>query len=97
MDKKLELKVLIAYKLDGTAVSQCLYAGPSKRHAAKAYTAAVALGQAGRLRDCKIRYFDGYKLRSDWEVSCDQQLADKGAEQRRNLRILMHEDERKPA
>lgn len=64
---KLEYRVLISYDFKGVSVSQSLYTGPHMKHAHKAYNTAHTLALHGCLVNCKIRFFDGYKLRSDWE------------------------------
>lgn len=63
------MKVLVDYKLNGITVSQSLYTGPHRKHADKAYNTALALARHGVLTNCTIRFFDGFRLRADFERS----------------------------
>ena len=62
-----DFKVLVNYDLDGVSVTQSVYTGPHRNHALKAYNSASALINHGILTDCTLRFFDGYRLRADWE------------------------------
>ena len=66
-----DLKVLINYSRNGVSVSQSLYTGPHKKHADKAYQTACTLARHGVLTDCTITYFDGFRLRQDWERTAE--------------------------
>lgn len=62
-----DFKVLVNYLRNGVSVSRALYSGPYRKHAEKAYHEASVLGLHGILTDCTLRFFDGFKLRLDWD------------------------------
>jgi len=62
-----DFKVLVTYERDGERVSRSLYSGPHEKHADKAYEEACILGKHGILKDCTIQFFNGYRLRHDYE------------------------------
>lgn len=68
------LKVLIQYTVRGASapVSQAVYSGPSKKHADQAYAVALELARKGILVNCTIRFFDGYRLRPDFERAASE-------------------------
>jgi hypothetical protein len=57
----------VNYRLEGVSVAQSLYTGPHKVHADKAYATACVLGQHGILKNCRVTFFDGFRLRKDYE------------------------------
>ena len=62
-------KILVNYTKDGVSVSRSLYSGPHKKHADKAYEEASVLIRHGIMVNCKLKFFDGYRLREDWEMT----------------------------
>ena len=62
-----EYKVLVNYRRNGVSVSRSIYTGPHKKHADKAYWEVCVLGLHGILTDCTVRFFDGFRLREDWD------------------------------
>ena len=66
MNRPEPFKVLVNYSRRGASVSQILYQGPHRKHADNAYNAACTLGRHGVLKGT-VRFFDGYRLRSDFE------------------------------
>lgn len=66
-NNKVEYKVLVNYELNGVSVSRSLYSGPYRSKADQAYRDATTLAQHGILVNCKIRFFDGYKLNQAFE------------------------------
>lgn len=69
-------KVLVNYQRNGVSVSRSLYTGPHRKHAEKAYHEASVLGLHGILTDCTLRFFDGFKLRLDWDKTFPLQSAE---------------------
>ena len=72
--KRPELKVLVNYMRQGVSISQSLYTGPTKTHADRAYVTATILMRHGMLAGT-LQYFDGVRLRPDWEKSLDRSSA----------------------
>ncbi len=63
-----EFKVLVNYTREGVSISQSLYTGPHKKHADKAFQTAATLIRHGVLTNCTLKFFDGFRLRGDWEM-----------------------------
>jgi hypothetical protein len=81
-----EYKVLITYtRPNGVIVSRSLYTGPHKKYADKAYLEACTLASHGILVDCMIEFFDGHKLRVDWNQDANARHA--SAERHNNMTV----------
>jgi hypothetical protein len=48
-------------------VSQSVYTGPHRKHADKAYNSVCALVNHGILHDCVVRFFDGFRIREEYD------------------------------